>query len=380
MPKVDLSKINIINLSEDYLRGVPASQLCVKYGCGIKLLKNLLKFYNIPKRDKIVKKKKWDNLQISLIASSKNYTFVNKEESVKGSSKFYINLICPNGNTYKVLFGDFKQGKSWCQCSICYRKVYGDNKKLSDYEARQCLLNKYNLILTEKYKSHDKFVNCLTREGYLVSVRFQDSFVNFNSENKKYSIFGKNKNTEYNLKVFCEQNRPEYSYIKGQKIESCKSVVIFKYTGENLPSNECRYFKATIDSFVSSDYLISHPFFKKKSKGERKIEDVLKKNNIFYKTNFWFKDCKDKHPLKFDFAIFNKDNIPILIEFDGIQHFKNVEFFTRIYSFDTRVKCDNIKNKYCEDNNIKLYRIPYFDLENVEKIIKDILKIEKIKN
>ena len=32
---------------------------------------------------------------------------------------------------------------------------------------------------------------------------------------------------------------------------------------------------------------------------------------------------------------------------------------------------DNIKNKYCHDNNIQLIRIPYWDLENIEQILND---------
>ena len=30
---------------------------------------------------------------------------------------------------------------------------------------------------------------------------------------------------------------------------------------------------------------------------------------------------------------------------------------------------DKIKNKYCEDNHIKLLRIPYYEKENIDSII-----------
>lgn len=45
-----------------------------------------------------------------------------------------------------------------------------------------------------------------------------------------------------------------------------------------------------------------------KSKGERKISQILNDNNICYERQFSFKDLYDKNPtfpLKFDFAIFN---------------------------------------------------------------------------
>ena len=36
---------------------------------------------------------------------------------------------------------------------------------------------------------------------------------------------------------------------------------------------------------------------------------------------------------------------------------------------------DTIKTKYCKDNNIKLIRIPYWDFNNIEKILKKELKV-----
>lgn len=37
-------------------------------------------------------------------------------------------------------------------------------------------------------------------------------------------------------------------------------------------------------------------------------------------------------------------------------------------------KRDNIKNKYCEENNIKLIRIPYTEFDNIENILNKELK------
>ena len=37
-------------------------------------------------------------------------------------------------------------------------------------------------------------------------------------------------------------------------------------------------------------------------------------------------------------------------------------------------KNDEIKNKYCEKNNLKLLRIPYYDLKNIEIILSEFLK------
>ena len=36
---------------------------------------------------------------------------------------------------------------------------------------------------------------------------------------------------------------------------------------------------------------------------------------------------------------------------------------------------DNIKTQYCKDNNIKLIRIPYWDFDNIEEILKKELNL-----
>lgn len=59
-----------------------------------------------------------------------------------------------------------------------------------------------------------------------------------------------------------------------------------------------------------------------------------------------------------------------LIEYDGEQHYKPVEFFGGEEGFKNAQYRDKIKNDYCENNNINLIRLPYF-LSNDE--IKDII-------
>lgn len=118
-----------------------------------------------------------------------------------------------------------------------------------------------------------------------------------------------------------------------------------------------------------SDFL-SHknrcPFCNNLSKGENEISKVLDKLNLKYIKEYKFEDCKNIIDLKFDFYI---PNINLVIEYDGIQHFKPVKFFGGEKRFILDKKRDNIKNNYCKENNINLLRIPYYDFKNIEKII-----------
>ena len=102
-------------------------------------------------------------------------------------------------------------------------------------------------------------------------------------------------------------------------------------------------------------------------KGEKIIRVFLDENNISYKRQKTYPDCKYKKILQFDFYI---PDLNILLEFDGIQHFKIVEFFGGKKGFIERKKCDEIKNKYCSDNDIPLHRISY--TENILKRLDEI--------
>ena len=102
------------------------------------------------------------------------------------------------------------------------------------------------------------------------------------------------------------------------------------------------------------------------SKGEKKIKDYLDFNNIEYIQQYRIEDCKCSRTLPFDFYL---PKYNILIEYDGKQHFLYGGFGIDLLEFMNLKYRDNIKTKYCEDNNIKLIRIPYWEFDNVEKIL-----------
>jgi hypothetical protein len=106
------------------------------------------------------------------------------------------------------------------------------------------------------------------------------------------------------------------------------------------------------------------------NKGESLIEMILKNNNIKFEMFKSYKNCCYKLPLRFDFYIPDKN---ILIEFDGWQHFFANDYFGGEESFILQEIKDEIKNKYAEDNNISLIRIPYWLLDNPREIEEIIL-------
>lgn len=59
----------------------------------------------------------------------------------------------------------------------------------------------------------------------------------------------------------------------------------------------------------------------------------------------------------------------ICIEYDGEQHFNINEYFGGEKEFNNIKQNDEIKNKYCIENNINLIRIPYYDFNNIDNIL-----------
>ncbi|MFA5760069.1 MAG: DUF723 domain-containing protein [Clostridia bacterium] len=114
------------------------------------------------------------------------------------------------------------------------------------------------------------------------------------------------------------------------------------------------------------------------SKGELRIHKFLDTNKVFNKSQFRIRECQDKRPLPFDFAIFedkDKTRLKCLIEYDGEQHFNKRSFFFKKSekAYEDRKRKDGIKNNYCLQNCIPFMRIPYWQKDNIEKLLENFL-------
>lgn len=116
----------------------------------------------------------------------------------------------------------------------------------------------------------------------------------------------------------------------------------------------------------------------KKSLGQAKIEKILKQLNIIFEKEKTFINCiypdTQQHP-RFDFFLIDKN---ILIQYDGIQHFKNSKF-KNFLNLEYQQEKDKFKDQWCKINNIPLLRIPYTDYDIIDAtyLINKIKDIEK---
>ena len=116
------------------------------------------------------------------------------------------------------------------------------------------------------------------------------------------------------------------------------------------------------------------------SRGEKYVSLILAELGVQFTRQAKFNDCvnystgKKCRRLPFDFYLPTYNSV---IEFDGIQHYKEVGFWGGSKSLKSQQVRDQIKNQYCKDKGIKMIRIPYtMDKENIRPLLISQLDME----
>lgn len=228
---------------------------------------------------------------------------------------------------------------------VIKKNVYDPNSKAKQ-KVRMCLC-KCTICGKESYKQpcnllNGKTISCRCRVDALTAKRNKK-----NSSVKVGNIYG-------NIQVLEDLGFREQSRGKKESWYRCKCLLCgredYEVNGTNV-------------KYVKSCGCIS-------SQGEQKIAQILEQNNINFCKEYKFTDLywKDKtKPLRFDFAIFENNQLKCLIEFDGRQHETGPEgIWTKRYSLEDTQYRDKLKNEYCKRNHLKLIRIPYTDLNKID--------------
>lgn len=111
----------------------------------------------------------------------------------------------------------------------------------------------------------------------------------------------------------------------------------------------------------------------RESKREKLISEILDTYSIDYVREKTFEGCRHRGLLRFDFYI---PNLSIAIEYDGEHHFIDYRYTQSNNSLSLVQKRDAIKDRYCKENYIKLYRIPYTKTdEEIKEIVLKIINV-----
>lgn len=291
-------------------------------------------------------RKKWTEEKIiEYVENESDYSYIRMLKDYGLNSR--IELKCPHCNRpYYTYFKNFKNGKR-CSCTRIISESY-----IKDFVEKEG----YKFLYFIEFKNSKSRIYIECPNGHKYEVTFNP------------------------FKLGCRCKRClgdslmyDYEFVKST-IESFGYKLISKtYKGVKCKLNiECpngHLFHSTLDSFRNGRKC---PICDRtKSCGEDKIVETLEKYNLLFEREYIIKECQFYTNLPFDFYLVEYN---ILIEFDGVQHYKPIDFGGKGYEYalnsfiDTKIR-DTIKNIYCRDNNIRLIRIPYWDFDNIEKIL-----------
>ena len=110
----------------------------------------------------------------------------------------------------------------------------------------------------------------------------------------------------------------------------------------------------------------------KESRGEKKITNYLMKKDIKFKRQVTFDGLiGNMNQLVFDFYL---PEYKMMIEFDGIQHFKPVKFFGGINKFNKQKEYDRKKISFAINNGFKLLKLSYNTFSYLDEALECELK------
>lgn len=125
-------------------------------------------------------------------------------------------------------------------------------------------------------------------------------------------------------------------------------------TPVTIKHNICnKEYKVTPHDFVCGNRC---PYCKE-SKGEKLIQHILESIHEHYIIQKVFDDCgSNNQRLPFDFYLPSRN---LLIEYDGIQHFKPVLYFGGQAKLNDQKRRDAIKNNYAINHSLSVLRVSY---------------------
>ena len=102
------------------------------------------------------------------------------------------------------------------------------------------------------------------------------------------------------------------------------------------------------------------------SKGEDRIVDLLNQAGIYFVREKTFSDLKGGK-FRYDFYLPYVEGGPLIIEFNGEQHYCFVSrFYKTRQQWMKQQEHDRRKISYCLANKIKIYVIPFWDLDKLQ--------------
>lgn len=270
------------------------------------------------------------------------------------NSRTYLHIICPEGHKIKINPNKFQQGR---RCPYCSKKV---QKTTEDFKQEvKDLTNNSFTVIGEYVNARTDILmkhNDCGRKFYTTPTNFLSKLSCKDCSYKQRGLNRRWTQKEMEEKI-SQLGNNEYSVLSEYKLSTEKILIKHDTCGYEWWT----FAKSFIHHGTRCPSCVSI-----KSRGELEIKEYLDSINIDYLFQATFDDLKHKRFLAYDFYIPEKN---LLIEYDGLQHFKPIEYFGGEEAFKDRQFKDSLKNEYAKQNNIDLIRIPYY--EDVNEVLRN---------
>lgn len=302
-------------------------------------------------------------------SSEKHNNKYDYSKTIFTTSKDKVKIICPIHGTFEQRPDHHLIGGGCFKCAGYTNKSLNiKNKTTSDciFQARKIHGDKYNYSKSKYISPDNKVIIICPIHG-----EFKQTF-NKHFESTTGCPLCSKEETNLKLKISKKEFIKKAKQIHGNLYDYKLVNYVNYHTKVKIICKKHGIFEQTPINHIGSYNKCGCPVCNE-SKGEKTIYNILQKYNIKYETQKTFNGCIYIAKLRFDFYL---SEYNLCIEYDGEQHFKIIEAWGGKKEFDLIQKKDKIKNQFCKDNNITLYRIKYS--ENIKDRLIDILKKECI--
>ena len=280
------------------------------------------------------------------------YTFLEHYQGSQTKIKVKHNKC---GYVYAVIPNAFIKGNRCPQCANLHR---GDKLTKNDTQFKREIEN----LVGDEYVFLDTYTNRKTK----LRVKHKKCG---NIYTVTPSNFLSGKRCPYcngGIKKTDTQFKQEVKNLVGNEYIFLDDYITNK-TKLRVVHNKCN----NIYEVTPSDFLTGYrcPYCNS-PKGEVTINKILKSLGIDYEYQKTFGDLKDDSTLSYDFFIPTQS---ILIEYQGVQHYRPVNHFGGKPKFKVQQKHDKMKSDYAKTHNYKLIAVPYTE-DTFSKIKKYLLQ------
>ena len=240
-----------------------------------------------------------------------------------------------------------------------------NNNPLEESVVRKRFIDKGYTIIDYTYKNNQTRMTCFDPEGYKVKVSLGSLSKNV-KQYKRFSLSCNIENFIYNANIYRIQNNIPSRIIdvRCSKTQHHIDVLCVCKCGNK--------FWCDFNLWRTLQKVQCNTCTKRQSNLEYLTEQYLNSIGVKYIAEYRFTDCRDIHPLPFDFYL---PDYNLCIEVDGEGHY-NHKFHASHTSDEIKQKemlyntqrHDAIKNEYCKNNDIKLLRLDYTMYRNNNKI------------